>query len=113
VVLYRVSQAGRCIHSKRAWQPIRRPSQIIRPCVPSRDTAIGQLESVTAGEGELSASQTSNKVPSRSTARMMTARRRASATRAFRRPRRFAILSAEVFSAKFWRVRVRIELAAS
>jgi hypothetical protein len=44
---------------------------------------------------------------------MMTARRRASATRAFLRPRRFAIFSAQVFSAKVCRVRVRIEFAAS
>ena len=44
---------------------------------------------------------------------MMTARRRASAMRAFRSLRRFAILSARLFSVKLWRRRVRIELAAS
>ena len=62
---------------------------------------------------ELTSFQASNKVPSRNMACMMTARRRASATRAFLRPRRLAIFSAQVFSAKVWRVRVRIELAAS
>jgi hypothetical protein len=44
---------------------------------------------------------------------MMTARRRASATLAFLRPRRFAILSAQLFNAKLCLMRVRIELAAS
>jgi hypothetical protein len=52
-------------------------------------------------------------VPSRSMACMMTARRRASATLAFLRPGRFAILRAQVFSAKLCLVRVRVELAAS
>lgn len=41
---------------------------------------------------------------------MMTARRRAGATRAFRNPSRFAILSAQFFGAKLCLVRVRIEL---
>ena len=55
----------------------------------------------------------SNKVPSRSMACMMTARRRASATRAFRSPRRLAIFIAQPLSGKLPRLRVRIELAAS
>jgi hypothetical protein len=68
------------------------------PAFPRGTPPSGQLESITAGEGELIAFQASNKVPSRSMACMMTARRRASATRAFLRPRRFAIFSAQVFS---------------
>lgn len=43
---------------------------------------------------------------------MMTARRRARATRAFLRPRRLAIFMAHAFRAKVSRLRVRIELAA-
>ncbi len=49
----------------------------------------------------------------RSMACMITARRRASATRAFLRPRRLAIFMAQLLSAKLPRLRVRIELAAS
>ena len=106
-------KAGRCIDSKRAWWPLCRPSQIVRPCVPSRDTAIGSAREHHHWHRDATSTQASNKVPSRSMACMMTARRRASATRAFRSPRRFAILSAQLFSAKLWRVRVKIELAAS
>lgn len=83
------------------------------PAFPRGTPPSGQPESITAGEGELIAFQASNKVPSRSMACIMTARRRASATRAFLRPRRFAIFSAQLFSAKLWRVRVRMEFAAS
>ena len=78
----------------------------VRPGAPSQDTVIGSAREPHRWHWYSISSQASNKVPSRSMARMMTARRRASATRAFRRPRRLAILSAQLSSAKLWRARV-------
>jgi hypothetical protein len=113
VVLYRVSQVGRCIDSKRAWWPIWQPSQIVRPCVPSRDTALRSAWVLHCWRIDSTSPYAWNKVPSRSMACMMTASRRARATRAFLRPRRFAIFMAQVFRGKVSRMRVSIELAAS
>ena len=70
------------------------PSQLIRPCVPSRDTAIGSANAEPLWPSQTTGPYASNKVPSRSIACMITPRRRASATRAFLSPRRRAIFRA-------------------
>lgn len=82
-------------------------------CVPSRDTALGSALTLHRWQAGSTLPHAWNKVPLRSMACMMTARRRARATRAFFRPRRLAIFMAHVFRAKVSRLRVRIELAAS
>lgn len=70
------------------------------PCVLSRDAAPGSAVTLHRWQDVSTSSHVWNKVPSRSMACMMTARRRARATRAFFRPRRFAIFIAQVFRAK-------------
>ena len=113
VVLYRVSQ-GPTLHWLEAGLVAHLSTFADRPSLRS---LAGHRHRVSSRASPLrrdtTSTQASNKVPSGSMACMMTTRRRASATRAFRSPRRFAILSAQLFSAKLWRVRVKIELAAS
>ena len=91
----------------------RTTSQIVRPCVPSRDTALGSAFGPHRWQTGSTLFHAWNKVPSRSMACIMTANRRASATRAFLKPRRFTSFIAHVFSAKVSWHRDRIEFAAS
>jgi len=62
------------------------PSQIVRPCVPSADTALGSALTLHRWQTGSILPHAWNKVPSRSMACMMTASRRASATRGALQP---------------------------
>jgi len=72
--------------------------------------ALGQLESITAGEPVLLFLNLEQSAIAQHV--MHDDSETAGATMAFLRPRRFAILSAQLFSAKLCLARVRMELAA-
>jgi len=78
-------------------QDLRRSSV---PAFPLGIAATGSADERHRWPFNVTATQTSNKVPSRSMACMMTASRRARATRALRNPRRLAIFRAQRFNAK-------------
>ena len=78
-------------------QDLRRSSV---PAFPLGIAATGSAHARHRWPFNVTATHASNKVPSRSMACMMTASRRARATRALRNPRRLAIFRAQRFNAK-------------